>query len=134
MSKALSTTEMAVKAIRHADRVALKRAMKTVERGMMDATVIDDDGMSVMDAAGAPLEEARSVVNDPKRKRVAMDLRKPKRESPVYAEFMIRRIESAEKLDAAADQGGPVHLNVGSVTIVQAQTYESVNVDARETK
>lgn len=121
MSKALSTTENAMRAIRQVERTAIRRAKRVIERGAYDATKIDDDGLPVGEAG-------EEVVRNPERKRVAMDMRKPKREAPVYVEVMTRRLESAEKLDAASDQGQPVSLNIGVMVVQQGPQYSTLDV------
>lgn len=123
MTKALSpTTQAAIKAIAKVERKVIRKAMRVVEQGALDARTIDDDGLpvEVLKPGDKPLSG--------KRLRVALDMRKPKRESPVYIDVLTRRLESAEKADAMSNQGSPVQLNVGTVNIVQAPQYDVIDV------
>lgn len=115
-----------VKAVQRIERKVIKRALKTIEQGALNATKVDDDGTGV-DDEGNPVE--LSV----REKRVAMDMRKSKRNAPVYIDVLTRRLESAEKADAMSNQGERAQLNIGTVNIVQAAPqYEVINVDAKE--
>lgn len=96
------------------ERRVIKRAMRVVEKGALNATLINDDGLD---------DQGSEVILNEREKRIARDLRKSKRHAPVYLEVLLRRLEAAEKIDAARDQGPKVALNVGSVVVVQSPAY-----------
>lgn len=110
-------------ALRHVERTAIRRAMRVVEQGAFDATSIDDDGVPV----GLHGEK---VAGNPRRRRIALDMRQSKRNAPMYIDVLTRRLESAEKADALAAQGAPVHLNIGVVNVVVAPSYQTIDVTA----
>jgi len=120
-TKALTSTAAAsAKAVRRVERKVIKKTMNLIERGVLDASKINDDGT---DNSGAnPFE------GDERRRRIAMDMRVPKRNQPTYIDVGLRRLESAEKADAAEHQAAPVALNIGVVNVVQAPVYESIDV------
>ena len=129
MSKALSSLDRGVQAVLRVERKAIRKGLKIVEQGAIDATTIDNDGNPV-DPATPEQERLKG-----KRLRVAQDMRKSRRDSPVYIDVLTRRIESAEKADAMANQGSPRPLNIGSVTIVvAAPQYETIDVTASPTE
>lgn len=126
MSKALSVRERGMQTMLRVERLAIRRGLKVIERGAFDATTIDDEGNPV-----APDVEPLTG----KRKRVALDMRQSRRNSPVYIDVLTRRIESAEKADAIANQGAPRPLNIGVVNIVvPQQQYETIDVTASPTE
>lgn len=113
--KALNRIDQAgVRAGRAAERQVIRRAMRVVEKGALNATLINDDGLD---------DQGSEVILNERDKRVARDLRKSKRMAPVYLEVLLRRLESAEKVDAMRDQGPKLALNVGKVVVVQAVPY-----------
>lgn len=113
--KALTKPDQAgIKAGLAVERRVIRRAMRVVERGALNATLINDDGLD---------DQGSEVLLNERDKRVARDLRKSKRLAPVYLEVLLRRLESAEKIDAMRDQGPKVALNVGKLLVVQAVAY-----------
>lgn len=96
------------------ERRVIRKAMKVVERGALNATMINDDGLD---------DQGSEVILNERDKRIARDLRKSKRHAPVYLEVLLRRLEAAEKLDAMKDQGPKLSLNVGKMVVVQAVPY-----------
>lgn len=113
--KALRPLDQAgIRAGRAAERGVIRRAMRVVEKGALNATLINDDGLD---------DQGSEVILNERDKRVARDLRKSKRMAPVYLEVLLRRLESAEKIDAMRDQGPKVALNIGKVVMVQAVAY-----------
>lgn len=121
MSKALSVQEQSTRAVQRAERKVIKRTQNLIERGVLDASRIDDDGMPVR-------PQDQEVVSDARRHRIAMDMRQSKRNAPLYIDVGLRRLENAEKLDAAEKVGAMVQLNVGTVNIVQAPQYDVIDV------
>jgi hypothetical protein len=125
-TKALSSLERGVQAVLRVERKAIRKGLKVIEQGALDATTIDNDGIPVSPDA-EPLAG--------KRLRVALDMRKSRRDSPVYIDVLTRRIEGAEKADALANVGAPRALNIGVVNIVVPQRqYETIDVTASPTE
>lgn len=123
-TKELSTAVASERAVRRVERKVVKKTMHMIERGVLDAAAIDNDGLPVGEAG-------QEVVKDPRRLRVARDLRESKRNAPLYIDVAMRRLEQAEKLDALQDHGAMVQLNVGTVNIVQAPPqYQTIDVTA----
>jgi hypothetical protein len=126
VSKALSSLERGVQAVLRVERKAIRKGLKVIEQGALDATSIDDAGNPV-----APDVEPLTG----KRLRVAKDMRLSRRDSPVYIDVLTRRIEGAEKADALAGNGAPRPLNIGVVNIVvPQQRYETIDVTASPTE
>lgn len=113
-----SATDVAVASIKYAERKIIRRARQIIERGVLDATCIDDDGT----------DGGVEVFTDSRRKRVAMDLRKAARDKKAYLEFALRRVEGAEKVDAARE-APRVELNGCTVINVQAVVYPEMELD-----
>lgn len=114
-------------AIRHVDRRAIKKAVRIVERGIVDATQVEDNGLT---AAGE--NPWKNEPDAEQRQRIAKDCRTSRRNAPVYLELALRRIEGAEKLDSLVDASAPVALNIGVVNIVSPPTYESIDVTPKK--
>lgn len=110
-----------IKAGRAVERKVIRRAMRVVERGALNATLINDDGLD---------DQGSEVILNERDKRIARDLRKSKRHAPVYLEVLLRRLESAEKIDAMRDQGPKQALNIGKVVVVQQAAYPVQRIDA----
>lgn len=128
-SRALTQFDRGVQAVLRVERKAIRRGLKIIEQGAIDATTIDNDGNPV-DPNMPETERLRG-----KRLRVAQDMRKSRRDSPVYIDVLSRRIESAEKADALANVGSPRPLNIGVVNIVvPQQQYETIDVTASPTE
>jgi len=127
MSKALTRREAGIAAIRQVDRKAIRKAVNLVERGMLDATLINDEGVN--DAGEDPF---KGLPDAERRRRIAKDLRKSKRYSPVYVDVALKRIEGAERLDSITEQAAPVSLNIGTVNVVVPRQYETVDVTAKK--
>lgn len=128
MTKALTVAEKGRQALRHADRRAIKKATKVIERGYLDATKVNDDGLT---NAGTNPFEGEPDAED--RQRIAKDCRQSQRNAPVYLNLALRRVESAEKLDSLVDSGERTPLNIGQVVIVQAApTYQSIDVTPKK--
>lgn len=126
MSKSLSVLDRGVQAVLRVERKAIKRGLKIIEQGAVDATGIDDAGIPVSPDV-EPLKGRRL--------RVALDMRSSRRDSPVYIDVLTRRVESAEKADAMSNQGAPRPLNIGVVNIVvPQQQYETIDVTASPTE
>lgn len=106
-----------IRAGRAIERKVIRRAMKVVERGALNATLINDDGLD---------DQGSEVILNEREKRIARDLRKSKRHAPVYLEVLLRRLEAAEKIDAMRDQGPKLALNVGKIVVVQSAAYPTL--------
>lgn len=111
-----------VAAVKFVERKVIRRALRVVEKGALDATLINDNGLD---------DQGSEVILTERAKRVAMDMRKSKRHAPVYIEVLLRRIEGAEKADALRDQGPRPPLNVGVFVQVQAPEYPTLALDPR---
>jgi hypothetical protein len=103
--------------IRNIERRVIKRALRVVEQGALNATLINDDGRD---------DQGSEVLLSEREKRVAMDMRKAKRFAPIYIDVLLRRVESAEKADALRAEGPRLGLNVGVFVQVKAAEYQSV--------
>lgn len=109
-----------IKVGRALERKVIKRARQAVERGALNAARINDNGLD---------DQGSEVILSEREKRIAMDMRKSKRNAPVYIEVLLRRTENAEKLSALRDQGPKVALNVGQVVLVQPVAYPVRQLD-----
>jgi hypothetical protein len=127
VSKALTRREAGIAAIRQVDRKAIRKAVNLVERGMLDASRINDDGRD--DQGEDPF---KGLPDAERRRRIAKDLRLSKRYSPVYIDVALKRIEGAERIDSITDQAAPVSLNIGTVNVVVPRQYETVDVTAKK--
>lgn len=121
MSKALTTTEAAIKAVQRAENKALRRARKVIERGLIDATGLNEDG--------APVDEDAAQMRG-RRLQVAKDLRQPVRNMPSYLKLAAERLNMQDKIAAAEKQQTPVNLNIGTVVHVAPPQYEVIDVTA----
>ena len=123
--KALSKVdEQGVQAIVRKERKVIRKARKVVERGALDATAIDDDGNPV---APGVLEGW-----DARRMRVAQDMRKAKRQAPVYIDVLTKTLESHDKLEAERNKAAPVQLNIGTINLVKAEDrpqYQVIDIE-----
>lgn len=115
--------QIGVKAGLAAERQVIRRAMRVVEKGALNATLINDNGLN---------DQGKEVGLNERDLRIARDLRKSKRMAPVYLEVLLRRLESAEKADALRDQGPKVSLNVGKVVVVQSVAYPVLSLPDRK--
>lgn len=111
-------------ALRLTERKVIRRAQKIIEQGILDAACINDDGT---DDDGVQLFAG-------KRKRVAMDLRETARNKKAYLEFALRRIEGAEKIEAAREQAPKYQLNNCVVINVTPREYPEQEVSVIDVK
>jgi hypothetical protein len=121
MSKALTVTEAAVKAVEKAQSKALRKARRVIERGLVDATGLNEDGQPVDDDAA----QMRG-----RRLQVARDLRQPVRNMPSYLKLAADRLNMQDKIAAAEKVQAPVSLNIGTVVHVAPPQYEVIDVTA----
>jgi hypothetical protein len=115
--------------LRLTERTVIRRAKKLIEQGVLDAASINDDGT---DDNGVQLFEGT-------RRRVALDLRQTARNKKAYLEFALRRIEGAEKIEAAREQAPKYQLNNCVVINVTPREYPEqevgvIDVTAEPTK
>lgn len=87
---------------------------------VIDAASLDDEGK--------PPESWKSEPNYRERLRIARDARESKRNVPAYIEHLGRIIENADKMAAAQPQ--LTQLNIGTINLVQAPSYEAIDVQA----
>lgn len=111
-----------VNRIKHLERQIIRRARQVVERGGVDATAIDDEGNEV--------ERGVTEGWSARRRRVALDMRKSKRNAPVYIDVLTRIVENHDKAEAAKQQAAPIQLNIGSINVVKAPEYPVIDVTA----
>lgn len=118
-----SQDELGRKAFEEGERRIIRDMAKMIERGVMDATRINDDGL---DDAG------RQVIEDERRRRVALDLRKNRRDMPSWADLGQKIVAESRRRDALRDQ--PKHnLNIGIVqVVVQAPEYPTIMLDEKK--
>lgn len=105
-------------ALRLTERKVIRRAKLIIEQGCIDAASINDDGAN--DEGEQPFTG--------RRRRVALDLRQSARNKKTYLEFMLRRVEGAEKIEAARDQGPKYQLNNCVVINVTPREYPEQEV------
>lgn len=111
----------ATREVKSIHRRVVRRALRKLEVAAERAMEIDDDGLSVPEPQRAD--------------HVAKDLRKSKRESPMYIDVLLRRTEFVEKLEAAREtEGKGVQLNIGTVAVqVVVTEYPSMKIDEGKT-
>lgn len=102
------------------ERRVIRRARKIIERGIEDATMVTDEGVD---------DSGSEVLLDERRKRIAMDLRKSKRNAPIYLDIAARMIESHDKIEAARNHGPRTQLNNYTVINFTPPTYETISLD-----
>ena len=66
--------------------------------------------------------------------RVALDMRKSRRNAPTYIDVLLRRLEGHEKAEAIKSQGAPVALNVGTINVVMPPTYQVLELEPGDDK
>ncbi len=108
------------------ERRVIRKARKIIERGIQDAASINDDGLDDS-AADVLLDEHGRV--DERRRRIAKDLRKPKRDAPMYLDVSVRMLESHDKIEAARNHGPRTQLNNYTVINFTPPTYETISLD-----
>lgn len=118
---ALVRAEAAVRAVQRVERKVIKRAMRLVEQGALNAARINDNGLD---------DQGSEVILNERDKRIALDMRKSKRLAPVYIDVLLRRIESAEKADALNGQA-KAPLNIGVFVQVAPREYPTVEIAAQ---
>lgn len=120
--KALSRPdELGLRAIVRKERKIIRRARLVVERGAIDASSIDDDGNPVASGSVAGW--------DARRMRVAQDMRKSKRNAPIYIDVLARTLETHDKAEAEAGKGAPINLNFNAIIIPRLPEYPVIDID-----
>lgn len=123
--KALSKKEhdaMGARFLRNSEREIIRRMRHRIEKGILNASLVNDDGLD---------DQGSEVILNEREKRVARDLRKSRRNAPVYLEFQLRRVEGAEKAELLRDQP-KVSLNIGTLVQVQPVAYPVVQIDDKK--
>lgn len=121
--KLAKTDQAGVRAVQLTERRVIRKALRVIEQGALNATRVNDDGLDDQDS---------EVILNEREKRIAMDMRRSKRHAPVYLEVMLRRIESAEKADALRAQSAKPALNIGVIVQVQGPEYPVLDVTTRQ--
>ncbi len=125
MSKERKLTKLdkeGIKAMERLERRVVRKARAIVEQGSVDATALTDEG--------TPVEEGLTKGWSARRRNVANDMRKSKRNAPVYIDVATRIVETADKMEAAKSQAAPIQLNIGAINVVTAPQYEVIDVTA----
>ena len=113
------TDVASAEAVKFAEKVIIRRMLRVIEKGAMNATLVNDDGLD---------DKGQEVLATQREKRIAMDMRKSRRNAPTYIDVALRRVESAEKADAlrASNIRGP--LNIGVIVQVTPPSYPTLDV------
>lgn len=121
-SKALAQADiLGVRAIARKERKVIRKARLVVERGAIDASSIDDEGN--------PVERGAIEGWDARRMRVAQDMRKSKRNAPIYIDVLTRTLDTHDKAEAERGKGAPISLNIGAINICKLPDYPVIDVD-----
>ncbi len=121
--EATQADKAALRVVEGKERLIIRRLRRIVEQGALDGSHIDDDGP-------APVVPEGQKPWTPDRLRVARDMRKSKRNAPVYLEHAQRAVEKHD--DRQAVQQVPTQLNVGVINIVQARVYPAIELETKE--
>lgn len=108
-------------AVRFTERVVIRRMLRVIEKGALDATLVNDDGLD---------DQGSEVLLNERAKRIARDMRKARRNAPAYIDVALRRLESAEKADALRASNTRAPLNIGVFVQVAPPSYPSIDVSA----